>query len=324
MPEESDPRRDVALFRYRVIVEPLSLPRGARERRAAMRAQAARTHSIPGSSRARVAVETIRDWIRLYEQGSFEALHPKPRKDRGRTRRLPPEVVDLLIDIKRREPHPSVRKVVLEAHRTVPDAVLLAPSTVSRLLRREGLTKPAATAAEPKDRRRYAYSRAAEMWQSWERSHDCHRSTSSSWTIPVEQFFAECSENPGLIRGGPGGFRCHGDLIWVALSRSCAVRMEVDRQGIPCKDPSNRPRPFFAPKPDSGSPCRRFREFRAETIRQVHRPCRHVPALAQNAVDMGTGDTYDAIVATGFWAAVLSARTAPSPAVAHREAMGKR
>ena len=164
MPEESDLRRDVALFRYRVIAEPLSLPRGSPERRAAMRAQAAQTHSIPGSSRTRVAVETIRDWIRLYEQGSFEALHPKPRKDRGRTRRLPPEVVDLLIDIKRREPHLSVRKVILEARRTVPDSVLLAPSTVSRLLRREGLTKPA-TAAEPRDRRRYAYRQAAEMWQ---------------------------------------------------------------------------------------------------------------------------------------------------------------
>ena len=49
---ENDPRRAVALFRYGVIAEALSLPAGSPERRAAMRAQAERAHAIPGSRRA--------------------------------------------------------------------------------------------------------------------------------------------------------------------------------------------------------------------------------------------------------------------------------
>ena len=41
MPDtETDPRREIALFRYRVIAEALSLPAGSPERRAARRAQA--------------------------------------------------------------------------------------------------------------------------------------------------------------------------------------------------------------------------------------------------------------------------------------------
>ena len=89
MPDtENDLRRQVALFRYGVIAELLSLPAGSAERRAAMRAKAERAYVIPGSRRTRVACETMRDWIAHYDRGGFQALYPKTRSDHGRPRRI--------------------------------------------------------------------------------------------------------------------------------------------------------------------------------------------------------------------------------------------
>ena len=169
MPDtETDPRREIALFRYRVIAEALSLPAGSPERRAARRAQARLSHAIPGSRRTRVAVETMRDWITRYEQDGFEALYPKPRSDRGRSRRMPPEIADLLVSLKERSPHIAVREVIRQARNSgrVPAGVTLAPSTVNRLLHSEGLMDPAKEQAPAKDRRRFAYRSAGELWMS--------------------------------------------------------------------------------------------------------------------------------------------------------------
>ena len=51
----TDPRRDVALFRYGVIAELLALPPGSPERRQAMREKARRSWTIPGSRRTRAS-----------------------------------------------------------------------------------------------------------------------------------------------------------------------------------------------------------------------------------------------------------------------------
>ena len=102
---DSQLARDVALFRYGVIAELLRLPPGSPERAEALRAQAQQTYEIPGSRRTRVAAQTIRDWLRLYARGGFDALHPQPRTDRARARSLPPRVVELLTALK--ESHPE-------------------------------------------------------------------------------------------------------------------------------------------------------------------------------------------------------------------------
>ena len=54
----------------------------------------------------------MRDWLRLYRKGGFEALHPKPRADLGQPRRLPAQAAELLISIKTEHPTYSVRKVI--------------------------------------------------------------------------------------------------------------------------------------------------------------------------------------------------------------------
>ena len=161
---DDDLGQAIALFRYGVIADLVHLPVGTPGTGATMRAKAERSYAIPGSTRTRVAAETMRGWIADYRRGGFDALYPKPRTDRGKPRRLPPEVAERLIALKTENPGWSVRLVIEAAHREGIDRPL-ASSTVHRLLAREGLfdRMPPNDGA---DRRRFAFREAGELWMS--------------------------------------------------------------------------------------------------------------------------------------------------------------
>ena len=161
---EDDLHQQIALFRYGVIADLVHLPVGTPGTGAMMRAKAEKTYMIPGTTRTRVAAETMRHWITDYRRGGFDALYPKPRTDRGKPRRLPPEVADRLIALKTENPACSVRAIIKMAG----DEGIghpLAPSTVHRLLAREGLFDRTAP-TDGADRRRFAYREAGELWMS--------------------------------------------------------------------------------------------------------------------------------------------------------------
>jgi len=161
---DDDLRQAIALFRYGVIADLVHLPVGTPGTGAMMRAKAERSYAIPGTTRTRVAAETMRGWITDYRRGGFEALYPKPRTDRGKPRRLPAEVAERLIALKTGNPGWSVRMIIEAAHREGIDHPL-ASSTVHRLLSGEGLfdRTPANDGA---DRRRFAFREAGELWMS--------------------------------------------------------------------------------------------------------------------------------------------------------------
>ena len=161
-------RREIALFRYRIIADLLLLPSGSAGIGAMMQAKAEQEHTIPGTQRTRVAAETIRDWLHHYRQGGFDALYPKPRADRGQSRRLSPDVAELLVTIKAEHSTWSVRQVIQSAHDSgqLPDALRLPPSTVHRLLSREGLMIKRSDQPLGVDRRRFTFKYAGEMWMS--------------------------------------------------------------------------------------------------------------------------------------------------------------
>jgi transposase InsO family protein len=53
--------------------------------------------SSPDSSGQPVAVRTLEDWWYAHQKGGFAALHPKARSDRGCSRKLSPELEQLLV-----------------------------------------------------------------------------------------------------------------------------------------------------------------------------------------------------------------------------------
>jgi transposase InsO family protein len=168
--EDEMKKRDdeVALFRYGLIADLTRLEPGAKGLYKLLEEKAAKDYCIPGSSRTRVAEETMRTWLRQYRRLGFEALKPRPRSDTGSSRALPQEVKDLLVSLKENNADLSVQLVISEALATkkVPEDVLLAPTTVHRLLSRAGLMRRKNDDGVPGDRRRFAFEKAGEMWMS--------------------------------------------------------------------------------------------------------------------------------------------------------------
>jgi putative transposase len=165
---DTDYRQAVALFRYGLIADLVRLQPGAKGLYALIEQKAASEYAIPGSTRTRVAAETLRDWLKAYRRGGFNALLPKPRADRGQSRALPPEVVDALLEVKEGNPALSVQLVIREARKRpeVPPDLPLPNSTIHRLLARHGLMDKPRGEPSDADRRRFAFQQAGELWMS--------------------------------------------------------------------------------------------------------------------------------------------------------------
>lgn len=165
---DDDLRQAVALFRYGVIADLVHLEPGTPGITRRLSTKAREDYTIPGSRRTRIAVETLRHWLKRYRKDGFDALLPKPRNDRGRPRRLPDAVAELLVSIKEQHPKLPVRLVIERARQSgnVPDDVPLPLSTVHRLLSREGLMIKKTDAPIGTDRRRFAFEHAGQLWMS--------------------------------------------------------------------------------------------------------------------------------------------------------------
>jgi transposase InsO family protein len=167
---DTEQRTAIALFRYGTIADLVQLPLRQRGIYKLLVEKAAREYDIPGSLRRHVAAETMRGWLRDYRRGGFDALVPKVRNDLGATRVLPERVVDLLCEIKDTSPDLSIPLVIKKAREEHGDIVTpeieLPLSTVHRMLARRGLTKRKKDDGSSKDRRRFEYDAANELWMS--------------------------------------------------------------------------------------------------------------------------------------------------------------
>ena len=163
-------RQALALFRYGLIAEFLQLPAGSRGLYRRLREKATTDYTIPGSTRTRVAPETLRHWLKDYRRGGFDALLPKGRADRGRSRALPQAVADALMSLKDEQPQLSIPQLIRAVREsgTAAAGLALPPSTVHRLLSRAGLMHKAGgeDEASSQDRRRFAFAHAGQLWMS--------------------------------------------------------------------------------------------------------------------------------------------------------------
>jgi putative transposase len=161
-------REQIGLFRYGLIADLLHGDVEKKGLSALLREKAERVYEIPGSRRTRVASETIRDWLMAYRRGGFAALRPQVRSDVGSTRAIPQEIADLLCQIKEEGVALSIGAVIEKAKVVGGwgDGVHLAPATVHRLLSRHGLMARKTDEPTNKDRRRFAFEKAGELWMS--------------------------------------------------------------------------------------------------------------------------------------------------------------
>ena len=161
-------RQALALFRYGLIAEFIQQPAGSPGLYARLRQKADADYVIPGSTRTRVAPETLRHWIKDYRRGGFDALYPKGRADRGRSRALSASVADALAALKEEQAHLSIPQLIgaLTERGTIPREQPPARSTVHRLLARAGLMDKRRDDASSLDRRRFAFAEPGQLWMS--------------------------------------------------------------------------------------------------------------------------------------------------------------
>ena len=153
----------IALFRY-ALVAPLvleSLPRGELTRRA--EEIAARTYEIPYSQRTSLSVDTLLDWALRYRRSGLAALAPQPRRDRGQSRALTPQLAELIERLKRENPHRTGTTLLRELA-LVSTVGTVSPSTLYRFLKQRGLT--ARQLLTPTARKKFEAEFSNQIWQS--------------------------------------------------------------------------------------------------------------------------------------------------------------
>ena len=161
-----DQQKVVATFRFGVIHELVNtkeLSRGEQER--LIRDMCEKRWNIPFSNRTRLSRTTILRWARLYKAGNgrIESLYSSSRSDQGAARSMDEETCLSLIGLRRDFPRITIKALISKMQDLSPE-VRLSPSSVHRLLKREGLSKPGGQ--KPEDRRKYEAELANDIWQS--------------------------------------------------------------------------------------------------------------------------------------------------------------
>lgn len=160
-------REEIALFRYGVISEIVSqtLPPGEKERK--MDEIAEKHWVIPGTTRNTIGRSTVRDWVALYEAMGLNGLKPRTRSDKGTSRVIPDEVLDLLLQFRSERPKASVLSIIRAVRLSgrVAADLHMAPSTVSRLFAAHGVQAPTHGTVEP-DAMAFTHPYAGDLWMS--------------------------------------------------------------------------------------------------------------------------------------------------------------
>lgn len=157
-------RQQVALFRISVL-GPLV---GARLEHGELvelcREAASRAWELPSGEVIELSARTIEDWLYLYRNGGFAALHPKERSDRAKPRAIPDELVELILRLKREKPRRSVTRIirVLERAKKTQRGELT-KSTVHRLLQVHGASKQPARGPGA-ERRSFIHEFPGDLW----------------------------------------------------------------------------------------------------------------------------------------------------------------
>jgi putative transposase len=110
--DEHEQDTEIALFRYGLIAQLIHDPSSAGEEENLLREIAAKTYTIPHSTRTRVGVSTLRRYLKLYRKSGFEALRPQERKDARQPRAIPEEVLKKAIALREEQPNRTTRTIV--------------------------------------------------------------------------------------------------------------------------------------------------------------------------------------------------------------------
>src|SRR6056297_3848369 len=99
-------REQIALFRFSLISPILN---GQVEKQSKYLAKiAAKKHNVPYYGVREYSPKTIECWVRDYRKKGFNGLKPKLRSDKGKSRKLTPELKEVILKVREKHPERSV------------------------------------------------------------------------------------------------------------------------------------------------------------------------------------------------------------------------
>ena len=161
-----DDRTKEALFRHAVLGDVLSRKLRWGELRPLLMELSTKTFEDYRGRSRRMAIGTLEEWFYKHRHGGFEGLKPLSRSDQGCSRRLSPELEQLVLDLKREDPGrraPLILRELELAGRINRGEMSVYP--IQRLLRRHGLSGPRME-VDVAARFRWQASMCGELWQA--------------------------------------------------------------------------------------------------------------------------------------------------------------
>jgi putative transposase len=164
--DRNERNSEIALFRYGLIASLLFDPLAAGELEKALRQIASKAYIIPYSTRTQVGVSTLRRYLKLYNQGGFEALRPKGRLDKGCPRAFSAHVIEKAIALREEQPARTTTTLVeiLKRDPELPPEQIPNAHTLASHLRSHGKTRRL-LAQKPRTYRRFEREHVNSLWQ---------------------------------------------------------------------------------------------------------------------------------------------------------------
>jgi transposase InsO family protein len=161
-----DERNQEALFRHAILGDVLSRNLRRGQLRPALKQLAGQSYQDHSGRSRQVAYKTLEEWFYKYRNGGFDALKPRPRSDRNRSRVLVEDLQQLVLDMKREDPGRSAHLILRELELSGRIAAGQASvSSVQRLLHRHGLSVPRME-WDHATRYRWEAATSGELWQA--------------------------------------------------------------------------------------------------------------------------------------------------------------
>jgi transposase InsO family protein len=159
-------RQAIANFRYGLIASLVSRKLEPGEQMAIMRDIVSHVYHTPEGEQKRISLRTLERYVQAYRTGGWDALLPSVRADKLTARDIPDDVLKKAMALKQEQPGRSVRQIIaiLELAKYV-EAGQLKESTLSKQLRRRGMTKKALAKTGWSEFRRFEAPHRNALWQ---------------------------------------------------------------------------------------------------------------------------------------------------------------
>ena len=161
---EQKRRRKIALFKYSLIAPLVTETYSQKTAKEYLQEVCAKKFDSPPGLKNEYAPETLKDWLRIYRKHGIDALYPKIRSDKGKSRKLTEEAKQFIIKAKTDKPKRTAKSIYQEL---IAKGIInyddLSLSTVQRFISKNNLSRKK---LKPVDRKAFEFEYPNECWQS--------------------------------------------------------------------------------------------------------------------------------------------------------------